>query len=152
LNFFTISDNIWSIQSLEAYPTKGRPLSHSEIQSPIPKQIGSRILENEARAIESRINAPYLPKSTKPTAFTSPAKDHTQSSQYSLVSTLEKLGLDTAIPSSGCPTDSRCICGRYGKTGPAIELSSTVVARYAVVTCHAPTQKKRIPGLKTLGQ
>ncbi|KAH6667136.1 hypothetical protein B0J14DRAFT_704709 [Halenospora varia] len=104
------------VQSLEAYPTKGRPLSLSEIKSPIPKQIGSRILESEARTIESRINAPYLPKSTKPTAFTSPVKDHTQCSPDSLVSTLERLGLDNAIPSSGFPTDSRCICGIYGNT------------------------------------
>jgi hypothetical protein len=116
LNLLTISGNIWRSKLLEASPAKGRPLSLSQIQSPIPKPIGSRILESEARTIESMINAPYLPKSTKPTASTSPAKDHKQSSQDSLVSTLEKLGLDTASPSSGCSTDSRCICEGYGIT------------------------------------
>lgn len=66
LNVLTISGNISKSILLEASPAKGRPLSLSQIKSPIPKPIGSRILESEARTIESMVNAPYLPKSINP--------------------------------------------------------------------------------------
>jgi hypothetical protein len=86
-------------------------LSFSQIKSLLPtKPIESGVLGSEAYTKESMINALYIPNSIKSTASTM------QSSQGSLVGTLEKLDLNTASPSSGRLTDSQCICGAYAIT------------------------------------